>query len=106
MGIESGGTANFDLFVADVAELADALDSKSSIREDVWVRPPPSAPYKSTTFDHSGRFNRKALFCRPNSARLNAEGEPTFSISPHAKNSPLLHVNRNAVLPVAPASHS
>src|ERR1035437_514524 len=29
---------------ADVAELADALDSKSSIREDVWVRPPPSAP--------------------------------------------------------------
>jgi hypothetical protein len=32
--------------VADVAELADALDSKSSIREDVWVRPPPSAPYK------------------------------------------------------------
>src|ERR1035437_4861680 len=34
---------------ADVAELADALDSKSSIREDVWVRPPPSAPYKSTT---------------------------------------------------------
>jgi hypothetical protein len=32
--------------VADVAELADALDSKSSIREDVWVRPPPSAPLK------------------------------------------------------------
>lgn len=29
---------------ADVAELADALDSKSGIREDVWVRPPPSAP--------------------------------------------------------------
>ena len=29
---------------ADVAELADALDSKSSVREDVWVRPPPSAP--------------------------------------------------------------
>jgi hypothetical protein len=32
------------ILVADVAELADALDSKSSIREDVWVRPPPSAP--------------------------------------------------------------
>jgi hypothetical protein len=30
--------------VADVAELADALDSKSSIFTDVWVRPPPSAP--------------------------------------------------------------
>src|SRR5262249_16378744 len=29
---------------ADVAELADALDSKSGIRKDVWVRPPPSAP--------------------------------------------------------------
>ena len=33
--------------VADVAELADALDSKSSTRESVWVRPPPSAPIKS-----------------------------------------------------------
>ena len=32
--------------VADVAELADALDSKSGIRKDVWVRPPPSAPIK------------------------------------------------------------
>jgi hypothetical protein len=30
--------------VADVAELADALDSKSGIRKGVWVRPPPSAP--------------------------------------------------------------
>ena len=29
---------------ADVAELADALDSKSSTRESMWVRPPPSAP--------------------------------------------------------------
>lgn len=30
--------------MADVAELADALDSKSGIRKGVWVRPPPSAP--------------------------------------------------------------
>ena len=30
--------------VADVAELADALDSKSGTRKGVWVRPPPSAP--------------------------------------------------------------
>src|SRR3989441_7301818 len=30
--------------VADVAELADALDSKSSTRQSVWGRPPPSAP--------------------------------------------------------------
>ena len=29
---------------ADVAELADALDSKSGNRKVVWVRPPPSAP--------------------------------------------------------------
>src|ERR1017187_2307282 len=32
--------------VADVAELADALDSKSGNRKVVWVRPPPSAPIK------------------------------------------------------------
>ena len=36
--------------MADVAELADALDSKSSIRKDVWVRPPPSAPSKFAEF--------------------------------------------------------
>src|SRR5678816_2188206 len=29
---------------ADVAQLADALDSKSGTRKSVWVRPPPSAP--------------------------------------------------------------
>jgi hypothetical protein len=29
--------------LADVAELADALDSKSSDRKIVWVRSPPSA---------------------------------------------------------------
>src|SRR5262249_53499909 len=32
---------------ADVAELADALDSKSGTRKSVWVRPPPSAPNKN-----------------------------------------------------------
>jgi hypothetical protein len=31
--------------VADVAELADALDSTSGTLTSVWVRPPPSAPY-------------------------------------------------------------
>ena len=31
---------------ADVAELADALDSKSGTRKGVWVRPPPSAPWE------------------------------------------------------------
>jgi hypothetical protein len=45
--------------VADVAELADALDSKSSIFTDVWVRPPPSAPYKSMTYVISLTFGDK-----------------------------------------------
>jgi integrase len=36
--------------VADVAELADAPDSKSGTRESVWVRPPPSAPSLSTGY--------------------------------------------------------
>jgi hypothetical protein len=39
----------FPALVADVAELADALDSKSGIRKDVWVRPPPSAPWQGIT---------------------------------------------------------
>ena len=33
----------FPSLQADVAELADALDSKSGSRKGVWVRPPPSA---------------------------------------------------------------
>jgi DNA polymerase III subunit delta' len=42
--------------VADVAELADALDSKSSIFTDVWVRPPPSAPsHSKMAFKHFPR---------------------------------------------------
>ncbi len=31
---------------AGVAKLADALDSKSGIRKDVWVRTPPPAPIR------------------------------------------------------------
>ena len=46
-GIYFRGRPNIFAPGADVAELADALDSKSGIREDVWVRPPPSAPSKS-----------------------------------------------------------
>jgi hypothetical protein len=42
-------TQSVDSQVADVAELADALDSKSGIRKDVWVRPPPSAPNPGPT---------------------------------------------------------
>ena len=32
---------------AGVAELADALDSKSSVLWDVWVQVPPPAPLKT-----------------------------------------------------------
>ena len=39
---------NINLPQAEVAELADALDSKSSVPTDVWVRVPPSA-YKQAT---------------------------------------------------------
>ena len=38
-----------------MAELADALDSKSGIRKDVWVRPPPSAPIQCDPKDLSYR---------------------------------------------------
>ena len=34
---------------ADVVELADARDSKSRDGNIVWVRPPPSAPYRKST---------------------------------------------------------
>ena len=33
----------FNYYIAVVAELADALDSKSSSRKRVWVRPPSTA---------------------------------------------------------------
>ena len=39
---------------AGVAELADALDSKSSGRKAVWDRAPPPAPSKNA---HSGHFH-------------------------------------------------
>ena len=35
---------------AGVAELADALDSKSSVRKDVWVRVPPPVLQALTRF--------------------------------------------------------
>gem|GEM_PF-3771931 len=39
--------------VADVAELADALDSKSGTLTSVWVRPPPSAPSSNFSSESS-----------------------------------------------------
>src|SRR5215472_7481272 len=55
--------------VADVAELADALDSKSGIRKDVWVRPPPSAPWLAPSLlpcDYK-------IYCAMNSPRPSTE---------------------------------
>ena len=38
----------FHIFIfAGVAELADALASGASVRKDVWVQVPPSAPQKA-----------------------------------------------------------
>ena len=47
---------------ADVAELADALDSKSSVFTDVWVRPPPSAPKFNIAFVGPSDLIRGRLF--------------------------------------------
>jgi hypothetical protein len=38
----------FAILKAKVAELADALDSNSSVRKDMWVRFPPLAPKEKT----------------------------------------------------------
>src|SRR5213593_931073 len=49
---------------ADVAELADALDSKSGTRKSVWVRPPPSAPSSRTHATGDSHFRCAFLFER------------------------------------------
>ncbi len=43
LSFEFWGDSLYSLSIAGVAELADALDSKSSIRKNVWVRLPPPA---------------------------------------------------------------
>src|ERR1039458_8457533 len=63
------------LLVADVAELADAPDSKSGIREDVWVRPPPPAPCKSNA-PASQNWRRGLRFSRiPGCKALRSVGQ-------------------------------
>ena len=52
--------------VADVAELADALDSKSGIRKGVWVRPPPSAPSLPAEMAAANATGRPAKAARNN----------------------------------------
>lgn len=44
-----------------MAELADAPDSKSGIREDVWVRPPPSAPLFFIRLVFRNPFHRQQI---------------------------------------------
>ena len=41
---------------ADVAELADALDSGSSESNFIWVQVPSSAPYRNNTNPEQSRF--------------------------------------------------
>ena len=41
---------------AEVVELVDALDSKSSGRKPVWVRVPPSAPDQKRAPANAGAF--------------------------------------------------
>ena len=41
---------------AEVVELVDALDSKSSGRKPVWVRLPPSAPERKKAPAKAGAF--------------------------------------------------
>ena len=39
-----------------MAELVDALDSKSSVRKNVWVRVPPSVQIKASSMQLGGAF--------------------------------------------------
>ena len=47
--IDSFNLAFYDQVTADVAEQADARDSKSRAREGMWVRLPPSAQKEMLT---------------------------------------------------------
>src|ERR1019366_2038506 len=78
--------------VADVAELADAPDSKSGIREDVWVRPPPPAPCKSNApasqnwrraFDSAAYPAVKRFVAWDNGLRRKSFARPALGGLPH-----------------------
>ena len=48
--------------------MADALDSKSSVRKDVWVRVPPLVPgkhYQVIATNYCSRKGRKQEICQP-----------------------------------------
>ena len=66
-GIEFAGSNQRNSLInqsADVAELADALDSKSGIRKDVWVRPPPSAPSQGRFLELCDRYDIMAALAK------------------------------------------
>jgi hypothetical protein len=64
---------NFTLSFAGVAELADALDSKSSDRKIVWVRsPPPAMPLQRRVTSVNSLNNRSNPIprCRAQNAQI------------------------------------
>src|SRR5216684_162849 len=83
-------------YLADVAELADALDSKSGIRKDVWVRPPPSAPSRNPRENSGFSSVRNAAFATAptvTSARPHSFAR-RFSERVSATASPISHHHR------------
>ena len=59
---------------AEVAELVDALDSKSSVFTGVWVRVPPSAPLKNEGIQASAYL--RAVWVRSDSRFLHVMKRP------------------------------
>src|SRR6185295_3442740 len=79
---------------ADVAELADALDSKSGTRKSVWVRPPPSAPKTDCSCRAAQHTSQSATPLAPGltcqtcqeSRKLHLAGRPAGSrVEDHAR---------------------
>src|SRR3954464_5339895 len=69
----------FFALVADVAELADALDSKSGTLTSVWVRPPPSAPLSFSSISKISSAT-SAVFALDASCLGQADQRKTFGV--------------------------
>ena len=79
---------------ADVAELADALDSGSSSLKRVWVQIPSSAPKSSNVC--SGIFCFSDLVGRTSIVPCGADGSRLFAID--TATAPVLHWNRGCTI--------